>query len=65
MFDALKNKYLKAMTFAIMTEDEKLLETYTFMVTYDKIDDKMIPSLNGLQATKENLKVKKIILKKI
>ena len=45
------------MTFAIMTEGEKLLETYSFLVTYTNVNGKILPALNGMPATKENLKV--------
>jgi hypothetical protein len=59
VFEALGHKYVKSMTFAIMEGHEdnpELLETYTFEIGYEKVGTKTLPTLNGLVATKENLK---------
>ena len=66
VFDALQKTFLKQMIFAIMIpRDEKLayddnnsslLETYTFNISYSDVNGKILPSLNGVPATKENLK---------
>jgi hypothetical protein len=58
VFQALENKYLKSMTFAILDEEDNLSETYSFMIGYDKVgDNRLSLSLNGVVVTKENLKV--------
>ena len=59
VFEALARKYVKTVTFAILVGGEKhpkVLETYTFEIGYAKVGVKMLPTLNGVVATKENLK---------
>ncbi len=60
VFEALEKKYLKSVTFAIIKGNdiaETLLETYSFSVNYTEVNGKLLPSFNGVIATKDNLRV--------
>ena len=59
VFEALKHKYVKTVCFQILQGDEDdpmLLETYTFEVAYAQVGEKSLPTLNGVVASRENLK---------
>ena len=50
VFEALKQKYMKTLSFQILQGDEsnpKLLEAYTFEVAYTQVGEQSLPTLNG------------------
>ena len=59
VFEALKHKYVKTVCFQILQGEEadpQLLETYTFEVAYAPVGEKSLPMLNGVIASRDNLK---------
>jgi hypothetical protein len=61
VFDALTQKYLKTLTFAVYTSDkpetDRLLETYTFAFDYP---EGRCPTVNGKAMNRETMKLQAV-----